>query len=98
MEFFGPEGRFSLDSHGFLGRGHRDSIFLKYPQECPHGPVAPSVSPWTPPGAKTVCFHGLSRDFQGFEDVTGRRRKSMELGRLGLEPRTKALKGPCSTN
>jgi len=41
----------------------------------------------------SISFPGVTSFFSGIADVSGRPGKSVEVGRLGLEPRTKALKG-----
>lgn len=47
---------------------------------------------------ETLFFFYFSASYLVFIKYLVRPRKSQEVGRLGLEPRTKALKGPCSTN
>jgi hypothetical protein len=78
--------------------GHRTPIFFDYPQKFPQFPVAGAVRRRTSLHEKIARFSGFPQDFWGFLYVYGRGRTSMELGRVGLEPTTKALKGPCSTN
>ena len=50
---------------------------------------------WTPKRCVPAAFQAIFGEFATPLDVAG---GAWMVGRLGLEPRTKALKGPCSTN
>jgi hypothetical protein len=74
-----------------VGRA-RDSKFAMRPQ------IRPAVRelPLTLPDDKAQLFVAYSRVFLKFSrlaDILGHYRKPVDVGRLGLEPRTKALKG-----
>jgi hypothetical protein len=80
------------------GRGFPAHLFQRQPHrfagtgiEEPH--ANDLGRPWTMKCRFSMSFPYVPPFSSSFTDVCGRPRKSVELGRLGLEPRTKALKG-----
>jgi hypothetical protein len=72
--------------------GHRRSRVPRCPQKCPQNQLAAPESTWTWLDDETLLCDGLLgifRDFGTLLDAVG---SLWKLERLGLEPRTKALK------